>query len=89
MHWLHAKAQLERWQEEGYSIHNEAVWIPAYFHFKAECWKTWEDTAAQQALPGHKVYASRHAHAWEEMSRSSMKALIPITSSTLMNPSHT
>lgn len=83
MHWLRAKSQFERWQEEQYSIHNEAVWIPAYFHFKAECWKVWMDMAAQEKLPGHEAYASRHVHAWEEISKSSMKALIPITSSTL------
>ncbi|KAF8264206.1 hypothetical protein EI94DRAFT_1703401 [Lactarius quietus] len=31
VHWLHAKAQFERWKEEEVSIHNEAVWIPAFF----------------------------------------------------------
>jgi hypothetical protein len=41
------------------------------------------EMAAQSKLPGHEAYASRNAHAWEEMSRSATKALIPITSSTL------
>jgi len=83
VHWLRAKAQLERWQEEQGSIHNEALWVPAYFHAKSECWGTWMDMAAQGKLPGHAAYASRQAHAWEEMSRSSMKALTPITSASL------
>ncbi|KAF8258051.1 hypothetical protein EI94DRAFT_1708367 [Lactarius quietus] len=39
VHWLHAKAQFERWEEEEDSVHNEADWIPAYFHAQAECWK--------------------------------------------------
>ncbi|KAI9434832.1 hypothetical protein H4582DRAFT_2080497 [Lactarius indigo] len=83
VHWLRAKAQLERWKEEQHSIHNEAIWIPAYFHSKAECWKAWMDMASHAQLPGHGAYASRQAHAWEELSRSSIKALIPITSTSL------
>jgi hypothetical protein len=59
------------------------MWVPAYFHAKAECWKAWMDTAAQAKLPGHEAYASRQAHAWEELSRSSMRALTPITSTPL------
>ncbi|KAH9014734.1 hypothetical protein EDB84DRAFT_1277578 [Lactarius hengduanensis] len=83
VHWLRAKAQFERWKEEQHSIHNEAVWIPAYFHSKAECWKAWMDVAARAQFPGHKAYASRQAHAWEELSRSSMKSLNKITSTSL------
>ena len=83
MHWLRAKAQYERWEEEKDSIHNEAVWIPAYFHAKAECWRKWAEMAAEKRLPGHEAYASRQEHGWEAMSKSSIKALIPITSSIL------
>lgn len=82
VHWLRAKAQLERWKEEQDSVHNEAVWIPAYFRTKAVCWKKWMQMATQAKLPGHEAYASCQAHAWEEMCRSSIKALIPITSAT-------
>jgi hypothetical protein len=83
VHWLRAKAQLERWLEEQDSIHNEAEWVPAYFHAKVEGWEAWRDMAARDELPGHHAYASRQAHAWEEMSRSSIKALTPIISNTL------
>ncbi|KAI9430108.1 hypothetical protein H4582DRAFT_1824680 [Lactarius indigo] len=83
VHWLCAKAQFERWKEEQHSIHNEAIWILAYFHSKVEHWKTRMDMAAQVLLPGYEAYASCQAHAWEELSRSSVKALISITSSPL------
>jgi hypothetical protein len=43
VHWLQAKAQFERWKEEQYSIHNEAAWVPAYFHTKAELWNDWRN----------------------------------------------
>ena len=36
VHWLRSKAQFEQWMKEQDSIHNEAKWIPAYFHAKAE-----------------------------------------------------
>ena len=39
VHWLCAKAQFECCLEEQDSIHNEAEWIPAYFHAKAETWR--------------------------------------------------
>ena len=82
MHWLRAKAQFERWQEEHDSIHNEAVWIPAFFQAKVECWKNWMNITAEEKLPGSAAFASRQVHLWEEMWRSSKKALIPITSVT-------
>ena len=80
VHWLRAKAQFERWKEEQDSIHNEAVWVPAYFQTKADCWKGWMKCATQD---GHAAYASRQAHDWDELSKSSRKALIPITSASL------
>ncbi|KAH9017156.1 hypothetical protein EDB84DRAFT_1276642 [Lactarius hengduanensis] len=83
VHWLRARAQFERWSEEQHSIHNEAKWIPAYFHAKAETWKKLMITATQDSLKGHQAYASYQMHAWEELSRSSVKALTPITNSPL------
>lgn len=83
MHWLRAKAQFERWKEEQDSIHNEAVWVPAYFHAMAELWKARVGFAVQGQLSGHAAYALRQAHAWEELSLSSMKAFTPITSASL------
>ena len=83
VHWLRAKAQFERWREEQDSIHNEAVWVPAYFHAKAELWSEWRTFAIQEQLLGHATYALRQAYAWEELSRSSTNALSHIISSPL------
>ncbi|KAI9443974.1 hypothetical protein H4582DRAFT_2053729 [Lactarius indigo] len=83
VHWLRARAQFERWSEEQDSIHNEAKWIPAYFHSKAETWKKLMIIAAQGSLKGHQAYASYQMHAWEGLSRSSVKALTPITDAPL------
>jgi hypothetical protein len=80
VHWLRAKAQFERWLEEQASIHNEAVWVPAYFHSKAEQWEEQMKNAAQYSQKGHAAYASQQMHSWEELSKSSEKSLAPITS---------
>ncbi len=69
--------------EEQASIHNEAEWVPAYFHAKAEKWNALKSMAAQQAQYGHEAYASWQMHSWEELARSSEKALSPITSAPL------
>jgi hypothetical protein len=80
IHWLRAKAQFERWLEEQASIHNEAVWVLAYFHSKAEQWEERMKNAAQYSQKGHAAYASQQMHSWEELSKSSEKSLAPITS---------
>ena len=81
VHWLCAKAQFEHWLKEQDSIHNEAKWIPAYFHAKAETWRHLMIFAEQGSLKGH---ASYQMHAWEELSQSSANALSPITQSPLI-----
>ena len=78
VHWLRAKAQFERWLEEQQSIHNEAEWIPSWFHAKAETWKVLMVTAEEASLRGHQAYASHQMHTWEELSQSSREALSSI-----------
>ena len=80
---LCAKAQFERWVEEQDSIHNEAKWIPAYFHSKSESWRKLMAYSLQCSLKGHASYASYQMHAWEGLSRSAVKVLSPITDSPL------
>ena len=84
VHWLRAKAQFERWLEEQDSIHNEAQWIPAYFHAKAETWRKLMVLSINSSLKGHQSYASCQVHAWDELSRSSAHALSSITESPLI-----
>src|SRR6202012_5536454 len=83
VHWLRAKAQFERWKEEQDSIHNEVVWVPAYFHTMAELWKAQVEFSVQGDLSRHAAYAPHQAYAWEELSLSATKALALITSASL------
>jgi hypothetical protein len=83
VHWLRAKAQFERWKEEQDSIHNEVLWVPTYFHANAELWKTQMKLAVDGRLPRHTAYASCQAYAWEGLSRSSQKSLLPVPSASL------
>src|ERR1700744_1625254 len=80
VHWLRAKAQFEQWMEEQASIHNEAAWVPAYFHSKAEQWRLLMTVASQQEQHGHEAYASQQMHSWDELFKSSEKSLSPIHS---------
>ena len=83
VHWLRSKAQFQWWMEEQDSIHNEAKWIPAYFHAKAETWRKLMHIAAKGSLKGHQAYASYQMHAWEELAQSSAHSLTPITKSSI------
>ncbi|KAF8267469.1 hypothetical protein EI94DRAFT_1581054 [Lactarius quietus] len=83
VHWLRAKAQFERWLEEQQSIHDEAQWVPAYFHAKAEAWKKLMVFTVKGSLKGHAAYASYQMHMWEQLAQRSEKALSPITLSPL------
>ncbi|KAF8257900.1 hypothetical protein EI94DRAFT_1626568, partial [Lactarius quietus] len=87
VHWLRAKAQFKRWKEEEVSIHNEAVWIPAFFHTQAECWSAQMNVSVQAGNSSHAAYTSCLAHAWHELFISSRKALSPISSSLRKNVS--
>jgi hypothetical protein len=69
--------------EEQDAIHNEAQWIPAYFHAKATTWRNVMDISAERSMKGHEAYASYQMHAWEELSRSSIKTLSPISNTPL------
>ena len=79
VHWLRAKAQFEQWREEQDSIHNEAVWVPAYFHAKAELWSEWWNYAVQEQLLGHAAYALHQAYAWEVSRRPAHSAYLRLT----------
>ncbi|KAN0136253.1 hypothetical protein V8E53_006113 [Lactarius tabidus] len=83
VHWLRAKAQFERWLEEQDSIHNEALWVPTFFQSKADTWRDLMAFASQGSLKGHEAYASHQAYAWDKLSKSSNKALSPITDTPL------
>jgi hypothetical protein len=83
VHWFHAKAQFEWWLKEQHSIHNEAHWISAFFHSTTETWKVLMSLSSREFLRGHKAYASYQMHAWEELSKSSRKALASITDAPL------
>jgi hypothetical protein len=69
--------------EEQASIHNEAVWVPAYFQARAEQWKTLMSIVRNREMHGHDAYASQQMSSWEELSKSAAKALSPITSAPL------
>lgn len=68
VHWLHAQAQFEWSLEEQDRIHNEAQWIPAYFHTKSKMWKRLMVSTAKGSLKRHEVYCMHHIKCTHGMS---------------------
>ena len=54
-----------------------------FFHSKAMTWKAHIFYASEVSAKGHESYASYQMHTWEELSRSSAKALAIITDTPL------
>ena len=84
VHWLRAKAQLERWIEEECTIKNEAHWVPAYFRNRADFWMERMDRTVQLTSPGHYAYAAKQRHMWIQLAQSADEALKFIRESELL-----
>jgi hypothetical protein len=65
VHWLRARAQKNRWQEELILVGYEMEWTTRYFLHRAGNWKA---MLVQEDLPvGPKAYAARQAAQWEDL----------------------
>jgi len=61
VHWLRARAQHHRWQEEKTLLRYEMQWTVRYFLYESEKWKKHCDS---DCSPGAKAYASRQSATW-------------------------
>lgn len=66
VHWLRARAQLHRWQEEVTLTRNEMHWATNYFTFRQRQWLTWQ-SSHPQLTHGHQAYAERQKAMWAEI----------------------
>jgi hypothetical protein len=66
VHWLRARAQLHRWQEEVTLTQNEMHWATNYFTFRQRQWSTWQSSHSD-LTHGHHAYAERQKAMWGEM----------------------
>jgi hypothetical protein len=66
VHWLRARAQLHRWQEEVALTRNEMHWTINYFTSRQRQWFLWQ-YSHYEMTPGHHVYAERQKAMWAEI----------------------
>ena len=66
VHWLRARAQLHRWQEEVILTQNEMHWVSNNFTYRQNQWSTWQ-SIHPDLTPGHHAYAERQKAMWAEM----------------------
>ena len=72
IHWLHARAQLMRWQEEVAITTYEMQWIVRFFSHKSMMWAKLHSTrsavAGQGAGAGAIAYTKHKQVTWEQLS---------------------
>ncbi|KAJ3491395.1 hypothetical protein NLJ89_g11346 [Agrocybe chaxingu] len=64
VHWLRARSQKQRWEEELRLVHYEMEWTTRYFLHQAEEWKKFEDQADNHQDTGAMAYARRKRAMW-------------------------
>ena len=71
VHWLRARAQKNRWQEELTLVGYEMEWTTRYFLHKAGMW---QEQLGDQTLPGPKAYAARQSAQWGNLASDAERA---------------
>jgi hypothetical protein len=64
VHWLRAKARLDRWTEELCKVQNEMCWTVLGFYSRAVQWETWAEEAVEA---GPSAYASKQRALWTSL----------------------
>lgn len=72
VHWLRARAQKNRWQEELTLIRYEMEWTTRYFLHRAETWQT--QLGEKDLHAGPIAYAARQAAQWGDMALDAERA---------------
>jgi hypothetical protein len=67
VHWLRARAQLMRWQEEVTLITYEMHWAVRFFAQKSQIWANAGDKSGLPVKAGHAAYADRQNDMWKQI----------------------
>ena len=79
IHWLRARAQWHRWQEETVLVNYEMEWTVRYFLKEADTWKSWS-LNIQQSL-GAIAYAARQSAVWYGRAATAERCFTSVNSS--------
>ena len=64
VHWLRARAQKNRWQEELLLLKHEMEWTTRYFLHRSQEWASRSEIGTR---PGPKAYAARQSSQWRRL----------------------
>jgi len=67
VHWLRARAQRQRWNEELILVRNEMDWTVRYYIYQSTVWKDRKSVAEGMDDMGAAVYAARKYAMWMHM----------------------
>jgi hypothetical protein len=70
VHWLRARAQRQRWQEELILVEREMEWTVRYYLHQSGVWTERRRTADDIEDRGAAVYAARKIDMWRNMAAS-------------------
>lgn len=73
VHWLRAKCQAERANEELTLVRKEMGWVPLYFRHEANSWTQWLIDNPNGST-GRICYAKKQKSLWTELARSAVEA---------------
>ncbi|KAG1893413.1 uncharacterized protein F5891DRAFT_1196459 [Suillus fuscotomentosus] len=76
VHWLRTKALHDRWAEELILVEHEMGWTLEFFLFKASTWLTRLTSNGEAQTEGHKCYAIRQAHMYQELAKHAQAGFI-------------
>ncbi|KAG2099270.1 uncharacterized protein F5147DRAFT_582692, partial [Suillus discolor] len=76
VHWLRTKALCDRWAEELILVEHEMGWTLEFFLFKASTWLTRLTSNSEAQTEGHKCYAIRQAHMYQELAKHTQAGFI-------------
>ena len=67
VHWLRARAQLMRWQEEVTLITYEMHWAVRFFARKSQIWANAGEKSGLPVKASHATYAERQNDMWKQI----------------------
>ncbi|KAI5980780.1 hypothetical protein EDC04DRAFT_2617987 [Pisolithus marmoratus] len=69
MHWLHAKAGKDRWEEEEELLMSEFQWVTHYFKYHTHCWNERYKEMQVARVHGAACYAARQQAVYDQLAK--------------------
>jgi hypothetical protein len=78
VHWLRARARLDRWQEEWNLVQHEMQWLVNYFDYQANQWSRRAEACNGDADAGHRCYARKRVAMWQRFASQAKETFLKV-----------